>query len=325
MSNIVLVGLPQDHGRVRTVVDALHALGLDFWWEPAGPATQAAQKAAEEARCIILFFTSESLADKAYMAFATTAYADQKAIGARLDKLILPDSLAGMTVIDLTHFRGSKNDLFLDDLNSAADAKAKGIDPPPPRGPVSRMTKQMLTYGAGAFAMIALVIGFVSDVFGASSGLGDFLSRFDQPQRAAYHQAKTCDDLRTFERQYKDGYYVGKAHARTDDPKVTEQTVWTPTPQQLKLYISRDSMTPARAKDAAMQATTGKMQARATAACTAAATQLGGRFASAAFTPDADGWVCTTLSAGTVCGLSATATCQIDAPVVSTLEDCGTD
>ena len=170
--------------------------------------------------------------------------------------------------------------------------------------------------------MVALSIGFVSDLFGASSGLRDFLSQFDHAQKVAYQRANTCEDLRNFERKFKDGYYVSLAQKRTDNPRLTDQTVWAPAEQKLKEYITRDGMTPMRSEDAARQATQAKLSLRAQADCASAATQLGGRFKSAGFAPDSDGWVCSTLAAGTVCGVSATATCQIDAPSVVQQEDC---
>jgi len=316
MSDIVLIGSPSDHDRIREVVDALHANGLDFWWENSGPQAAISVAALADARCIILFITRGSLNDPGFMALATQAASDRKAIAARLEKVTLPSSLSGITTVDLSRFRGGKNDLFLIDLAAAADAKAKGIDPPAPRGPISRLTKQTLTIGSAAFGLAVLVVGFTSDVFGASSGVMEAISRFDPAQRSAYEAAKDCEALRDFDRTH-DGYYAELAKRRYDNPRWVDGTERVEAP--VSAYVLRNDMAPAASRADAEAAATLAMEVEADKTCRELARQNGATSISRKF--DVDTWSCEPQAGGLTCGLLAKVICTMDQP--AKLEDCG--
>ena len=71
MSQIVLFGLPADEARVRKVVEALLAQHLDIWWEKSAPDSDAAKEALSMAKCVVFFWSSQSLKDTAYVHLAT--------------------------------------------------------------------------------------------------------------------------------------------------------------------------------------------------------------------------------------------------------------
>lgn len=315
MTDIVLLGLAADHDRIRRVVDALHANDLDFWWEREGPQTPGVADRVAAARCVVLFLTRKSIVDPRFLPLALQAVLDGKAIGARLDRISTPPALAAMTTVDLAGFRRGKDDPFLVDLAAAANAKAKGIDPPPPRGPISRFTKRAIAVGAIALAVLLGVLGFVADVFGASSAVGDLLTRFDHRQKAAYEAARTCEALRDFARE-NDGYYAELARRRYENPRLVngrqQVDVWD------SAYVMRNDLTPARTRQAAEGAAVVAMQTEAGKVCRSLAEKRSGVLISTRINPES--WSCETQGGGIACGLLAEVICKIDQP--ARIEDC---
>lgn len=316
MSDILLVGLASDQGRIRRVVDALHANRLDFWWEAGGPGAEGLAESLPKARCVVLFLTRDGAADAPFLDLAVRAAAEGKAIVARLDKAAVPAALAGVTAIDLSGFKGGKDDLFLIDLVHAADAKAKGIDPPPPRGPVSRATKRFVAIGSVGFVLAATGVGLVADVFGASSGLKEVVSRFDPQQRAAYEAVATCEGLRDFARQ-NDGYYAALARRRYENPRLVDATERKEV--HTEAYAERSLMTPAADRRQAEAAALGVMEGEAAKVCRQNADKAGGALVATRFEPDR--WSCDSAGGGVACGVLAQVVCTIDEPVRR--QDCG--
>ena len=63
MSPIVVASLPDDYARVRSLVEALHAEGLDLWWERLEPgALESSVPTLMAARCAIFTWTAAPIA-----------------------------------------------------------------------------------------------------------------------------------------------------------------------------------------------------------------------------------------------------------------------
>ena len=321
MSQIVLFGLPADEARVRKVVEALLAQHLDIWWEKSAPDSDAAKEALSMAKCVVFFWSSQSLKDTAYVHLATEVFTEDRAIGALLDRVSLPKAFASLTRIDLSRFKGNKNDLFLLDLVAAAKSKAAGIDPPPARGPFARFWARV----ALMIPVALFVLGVVANILGVIS-VKDLLKQPTAEERRDWEALKpgSCEALRQIRDKYKtEGYYFDKATALIAGRKLSYKTQWVKGSQDLELYLSKDEAPQAASKAAAAKLSQVQMQNMADTACQTAAKQIEARNVTARFDISASKLSCDTFAAGTKCALSVNATCEYEAPKQVEVETCG--
>ena len=316
MSDVVLLSLPADEPAARAVVEALHGQKLEFWWEQVSPVSD---EVLDAARCVVLIWTDAAGRDERFLALARRAAVRDQALIARLGRSAPPADLTGVTAVDLSRFRGRKGDPFLLDLLAAARAKAAGIDPTPPRGPLARMLQRlalMISTALVALSVLANVLGVIS--------IKDMIRHPSADERLAWKALKpgSCDDLRAFRGTFPDGYYYDKATAALVNPERRATPRWELQSAPLVVFAGRDGARPSASRAAAAEAATARAQDQADKDCRRLKEINGNRFRAAAITPGPAN--CTQMGGGDVCSRSADVTCRFDARIEDTVEVCAT-
>lgn len=322
MTPIVITSLPEDHDRVRKLVEALHGQNVDLWWERIDPAQpEASLDKLMAARCVIFTWTEHVLSDAgaAYRDMAEQVRGAGKVISVKLEKVAAPDGWEGTTVIDLSRWKSNPQDVFLLDLAAAARAKAAGLDPPPQRGPVRRKVKQvalLVPTVLGAIGIISTLVGFYH-----TAGLDEIASA---EEAAAWEKVRAgnCEDLRVFLASHGDGVHADEAKTR-----LAARRTWTEAGSQvaerpLPLAVLAGMAEPSAGRDAAMADALARGEAEAQKACKGYADAGLGKLVGA--TVKADAWRCDALGGGTVCAFDGQAMCKIEEVAEVQREQCGT-
>lgn len=331
MSEIVVIGQSNDAPRVRKVVEALHAQGLDLWWETDAPASPQATAYLDNARCVVVFVSRAALSDPAYLVMADKAFSEGKAIGARLDRSAVPASLSGMTLIDLSRFKKNKNDLFLLDLLAAARAKAAGIDPPPQKGPLKRIWTRITL----SIPVILLVLGIAANIeqfksylsFGTSYVVAQF-----QPEKKKEWQAiplgkpGACEALEAFKNKYgEDGFYHPQAESLLNNARTENRLEWVVGAQKgLPLLVQGSSQSPTSSKAVAEAQALKDAKSGADETCRQSFAEVGGgRFLRTEIVPGSEVYDCTQTSEGYRCQLKLKFDCHFEDRTQTTVRICG--
>jgi hypothetical protein len=306
MTDILVVSLPRDEVRARRVVEALHAHGLDFRWEQLEPGLA---DAAGTAQCVVLLWTRAAAQEEAFVAFAAKTFGRDQAIGAFLDRVSLPPSFRGITEVDLSRFKGRKDDLFLLDLLAAAKAKAAGIDPPPARGPIRRLFQRL----ALLLPTALFVLGLAANVLGVIS-IKDLLKHPSQAEARDWKKltSGSCEDLRAFRDKYPDGFYSDQVTARLTNPERKTVMAWRPKTSPLEAYVPADDATPSPTLEKAREEASARLSGEAQAKCRKLVSINADRFVAAEAAPRTDGTRCAAVAGGQVCSIMADVTCRFD-------------
>lgn len=321
MSPIVVASLPDDYARVRSLVEALHAEGLDLWWERLEPgALESSVPTLMAARCAIFTWTPATTGEDGgpYREIADRLRAAGKAISVRLERVDPPEDWTGTTVIDLAGWRARPKDVFLLDLAAAARAKAAGLDPPPQRGPVRRTIRRIaliVPTVLGAIGLVSTLIGFWQ-----SAGLDKTASPREAQEWAAL-RAGNCEDLRGFLSRNVDGVHAAEAQAR-----LAARRTWTEAGKQdaerpLPIAVLAGTAAPSGNEGAAREAAMARGQQQADTACRGYAAAGLGDFKSARLAPRT--WQCDSVGGGVICGFDGDALCTIAETTEITREQCG--
>lgn len=321
MTPIVIASLPEDHDRVRALVEALHAQNVDLWWERIDPADPGASlDKLMAARCAIFTWTAHTLSDAgaAYREIAQQVRSAGKAMSVKLEKVAAPAGWEGTTVIDLSRWKSNPQDVFLLDLAAAARAKAAGLDPPPQRGPVRRTVKQvalLVPTVLGAIGLISTLVGFYQ-----TAGLDKIASA---EEAAAWEKVRpgNCEDLRKFLASHGDGVNAEEAKTRLAARRTWTEAGSRAAERPLPLSVLAGMAEPAPGRDAAMADALKRGEAEALKACKGYADAGLGKLIGA--TATADAWRCDALGGGTVCAFDGQAMCQIEEVAEVQKEQCG--
>lgn len=321
MTPIVITSLPEDHDRVRGLVEALHALNVDLWWERMDPAQpEASLDKLMAARCVILTWTAHVMGDAgaAYRDIAQTVRSAGKAISVKLEKVAAPAGWEATTVIDLSRWRSNPQDIFLLDLAAAARAKAAGLDPPPQRGPFRRTAKRVALFVPtvlGAIGLISTLVGFYE-----TAGLNQIAG----PEEAAAWQKVrpgNCEDLRKFLAGHGNGVHAEEAKTRLASRRTWIEAGAREADRPLPLSVLAGMADPSPGRAAAERDALRRGEIEAQKACKGYAAAGLGKVIGVSVAPDS--WRCDALGGGTVCAFDGQAICKIEEVAEIQREQCG--
>jgi hypothetical protein len=321
MSAVVALSLPGDEARVRPVIEALHAQGIDLWWQRMTEDTEQAPTGPDPgaARVLLLFWTEASADPRsaAYQQAARQASVAGKSVSVLLDRIEPPAEVEGRTLVDLTRWRGRSGDLALLDLAAALKAKAAGLEPAPPRGPARQVVKRM----ALVIPIILLAIGVAADLFDIYGGLGLRSGASDEEERDwARVRPGVCDDLRTFVDKHGAGAHAAEASALLAARRVWVDRRFRREAKPLPLTVQPSAKAQPDSASARQWAL-DRAAARAASDCEDYAVAGVGKVV--AVETKVEEWRCGPAEGGTVCGLEGKALCSMEVTDTVERERCG--
>jgi TIR domain len=340
MSDIFISYKREDETRVARLVTALQGEGLEVWWDRSLPGGESwrtgIQAALDAAKCAIVVWTQNSVgaAGDFVRDEAGRAKARGVLVPVLLDKVAPPLGFGEVQAIDLTRWRGGRNDPFFRDVVAAVRAKLEGRPLPPARGPLARLRARM-TVGGMVTAAAAVVWAFwsnsdlqgkicavpplqpgLSDVCGAAG----FGGRPRREERLAWESLRKkpgdCEALAAHIARYPQGAFRGEAAQLLAARHLSAAGPWAPARSTLDIYVSREAPA-SRSEASARAAALVRAQPLAERECKKQADALQSRFVSASAAPE--DWTCDPIGGGVVCGFQGHATCELEAPV----ETCG--
>ena len=199
MSHDVFVSYKrEDESLVRPIVAALEKSGFSVWWDrdlSGGDSWRLQIEAAlVNARCVIVVWTNNSagLQGDFVRDEASRAKANNTLVPVLREKCSIPLGFGEIQAIDLIRWRGSKRDIFFQDLVRAVQAKIDGTPVPPAKGPRHRLVRRALTgtsvtMVAGIFAFglnIQAVQDHVCSVGVMQPGISDLCGRLGSGRQA---------------------------------------------------------------------------------------------------------------------------------------------
>lgn len=316
MSAVILTGLAEDAERCRPIAHAFFAKDLDFVWLSGGPQISAARLA----RCVILVWTEASSRDTRFLDFAQRMQRQEKAIGALLDPVTLPDEVAHAASFELFDFRGDENDVRLLELLDNARAKARGIAPAPPQSIFGRLRRRAWVWYTLILAPALLVIGNLADVVSVTGWFNGPSAA--ERQALAKTDKSSCEGLRKFRDAFPSGYYADRVTRAIDHP----QHVMAPA-QSRQIYpqviaVARIDGIPAATREAAIEDAMRRARLAAQRACAPAANLDNGQLTRIGVKRREETVQYQDLRAGKVAGFTADVQCEMLATVQKPVDRC---
>ena len=136
MTDVFVSYKVEDRPRVRTLVNALVAEGLDVWWdvgiEGGTNWRQAIQDHLDSAACVLVVWSSHSVAPSGYFVHDEAAHALRRGVylPIAIDAVDPPLGFGQAQVLPLNHWRGNRTDKRFLDVVAAIRAVAKVKSPP---------------------------------------------------------------------------------------------------------------------------------------------------------------------------------------------------
>ena len=345
MSQVFISYKREDEARVGRLVLALEKAGLSVWWDrglAAGEQWRVNTEAAlNAAGCVVVVWTEASVSAQGggfVKDEATRALARRVLVPVLFDKVQPPLGFGELQAIDLVRWRGSRRDVFFQDLLAAINAKLAGKPVPAARGPLRQLARR-LTAGSVATALLLSAAAFatntlklqdkacgvavgqpaVSDACGAL-GLG---GRATKEERLAWQArpAGDCQALRAHVARFTNGAYRAEAEALVNAKAVTSKEVVTPGERALPLFVGSDAP-PAPTEPAARTAALARAAEPAQRSCRnfAAAGRL---FEYRGARVQAQRWKCGRAGSGWACELEGDAICELGERKLFEVERCG--
>lgn len=343
MSQVFISYKSEDVARVARLGKALQRSGIEVWWDrylPGDENWQAQiQTALKTAKCVVVVWTRASVGPAGDFVRDEARDGKQRNIlvPVLLDRVAPPLGFGEIQAIDLSHWKGSVKDPFVQDLIAAIRAKLEGRPVPAAKGPMKRV-RQRLTYSTLAGALIACVGAFgsnsfflqdkvcgakvlqpgVSDVCGAL-GLG---GRPSKSERLAWQarRAGNCEELRSHLIHFPDGAYRFQAQSLLADRHVERKYDWTAKIQGLRLIVELGEHQFAN-KDLAQADALARAQPKAEHLCEGFEASTLYRFNAAK--PEVERWDCSTAGSGISCGFEGKAVCRLEVKDPKEEETCG--
>lgn len=342
MIDVFLSYKHEDKVRVARLAKALEGSGFSVWWDPDLPGGELwrnnIEAAHAAARCIVVIWTRLSVTSPFVRDEAVRALEAHKLVPVLFDKIRPPIGFGEIQTTDLIHWRGNLKNPFFLDLKAAIRAKISGVAAPKPKGPIARLTQQLLigtvsTTTLGSLAAFALNIPSVSsqvchappqpglsDLCGAM-GIAGFADKDDRLAWEAARQAKTCKAYRDYVNRAGRAVYRAEASQRLQGRITRTVDVWSREQRPLPLVLSaaadpRASEVKARADADQRARTLAEDMCRGFAATTLY------RFEAASYTVRPNSWRCENDGAGYVCTFSADAVCTLQVNRPTEIETC---
>jgi hypothetical protein len=333
----------EDELRVGRLARALEVAGVEVWWDRGLPGGESWHTNIESrlgnAGCVIVVWSVNSAGpDGGFVREEARRGLNRNVlVPVLLDPIAhLPLGFGEIQALDLTGWRGSQNDPFLQDLVATVRAKIAGAEPPPPKGPRQRIARRLMWGGASGAGLVFLAL-FTFNIFGMASGLctlpgaqpglsdtcGDYGlgNRPSRVERLAW-DARTpgsCPALRDHIARFPDGALRRKAADLLTARKSITVETWKTANRSLALFepsaepVARDEA--AAKADAALR---GKDTAEKLCRGFGAGTLF--RFVSASAV--AEKWTCTKSRSGVACGFEGHAECELSERQTAEREEC---
>ena len=343
MSTVFISYKREDETRVARLVKALEAEDFDVWWDQNLPQSENwrvnIEKALDGASCVVVVWTKDSVSPAG--SFVRDEASRGKARGILVpvffDKVSPPLGFGEIQTVDLRHWRGSSRDPFFKDLCATIQAKLDNKPAPRPKGPLRRLQRR-ITYSSVSFFLIATLVGFGLNLFGAQQTLCTLLPTAgsdacgalglgNQPTKAerlswAQRTPGSCEDLQHHLTLYPTGAYATEAQSLLDAVDTTHVLTWEPLERTLSLFVRQQPD---------WMSNTEAAQSDALDRGTRMAAQLCQNFGAGDQTfrylsgmPEVQSWNCDQRGTTAVCGFEGQAVCSLEARRVDVVEVCGT-
>lgn len=260
MSYVCISYKREDELRVGRIARALEAEGLEVWWDrglPAGESWHANIEAKlQSAGCVVVIWSTASSGSEG-------GYVREEArrglnLGILVPVLIdhigqLPLGFGEIQALDLSGWRGDRNNPYFQDLVATIGAKLANEPLPTPRGPLKRIARRLMwgSISGTVLTGIALIglntFGFASWVCtlpGLQPALSDSCGsvgwggRPNRAERVAWEAriAGSCAALREHIAHFPDGAYRSEAADLLTARKVSIMETWQPASRALALF-----------------------------------------------------------------------------------------
>lgn len=332
MSHVFVSYKREDEARVVRLAQALHAEGLDVWWDrgtPGGASWYAGIEAKlRDAGCVVVVWSSHCatgengfIRDEAHRGLSRNIL-----VPVLIDRVgHLPLEFGDVHALDLTRWRGDRRDADFQDVVAAVRARLADKAVPSPKAPKQRVARRLLWSGVSA-AVLAVVAALAFDTLGVAtglctlrgsqSGLSDACGAFgmggrpDRTEREAWEarNAGSCADLREHIQRFPDGAFRSKAASLLMARKIAVIETWQPTTRKLALFVPALD-TPSKNERSARANALERGERDAQRLCRTFGGGALYRYVSA--TPLAEQWSCAPNDWGIACGFEGHAECEL--------------
>ena len=175
MTEVFVSYKSEDRARVKPLVDALAAAGLDVWWdlgiEGGVGWRETIQSHLDAAACVVVVWSAASVGPGGYFVQDEAAHARRRGVylPVALDTAEPPLGFGQEQVLELIGWRGAPGDPRLADLLAAVKAMVAAEPRPTPlaraealRGALSRRWRVVALVGASVLAVAGILIALVA-------------------------------------------------------------------------------------------------------------------------------------------------------------------
>lgn len=243
----------EDEAVVAKLVSSLEAAGLVVWWdrdiEGASGWRDAIHERLTTAPCVIVVWSKASVSAAGEFVQDEAAVAKSRGtfLPVRVDKVEPPLGFGQQQALDLIGWRGNRRDPRYGDVLAAVKALVTGGPMPRPQAPRVRARRRLL--GGGGVVLIAALLGFVFNLFGAQNAvchgpirdicaivsIGGVPSAEDE---AAFEVAKAegCEGLRAFIEAGRGGVLQFEADRLLSARRTETVSRWVAEERRLPLF-----------------------------------------------------------------------------------------
>jgi hypothetical protein len=336
--DIIIFALPADKASADRIADAIKERGITesnrfrlLSVHPMDAGWQEAARMAESCPSVAFCWSEATQAEDAtvYRSLAKKVFEAGHAISVELDEGTRPETLTGCTTYPLYGWRADPNWFLrpffgkelLYQIAAAAQEKAIGRDPPPPKAVAALAWKQFPTklVGLGALASFAVtVLSIYRDP--------DFAKIRDPQAEAAFETAKaskSCDALRKFAVDHNGSAWSSQASELLATCKERPVTQMQKDKVTLDFFVDDtiDGIAPVKSDVDARRVSLKTAESKARQMCEDHAQMTGGKMLAASI--DRVRQDCRSNGLGIVCQTAARAICAIDQPVAGYQESMG--
>ncbi len=338
MSDIFISYKREDVARVALLVQALQKDGFDVWWDQSLPGGESwrtnIDTALETAKCVIVGWTKMSSGPMGDFVRDEAGRAKQRGV---LVPVLLergakpPLGFGEVQAIDLSQWRGNRDDAFYKDLVEACRAKIESRPAKPASAKAKRLMRRVTL--AAAFSTITAVLGaFGLDAMNSQAlvcrapvlqptlsdtcgylHLGNMPTREERVDFEAIPSG-SCEALSAYRAKHESSPLRPVVDSRLNDRHPSSEPLWTARTVSLPLFHSADETTyPSLA--AAQQGAPKSAEGEGRRLCNTLVTS--GNFRLNGLRVNADKWQCDKTTDGYRCGFDGTVVCETGEKSVS--------